>query len=74
MYQNFCAEAILWACHLINRMPTFVLYDKIPFFCLYPQKLTLSIIPRAYGSTCFVQNLQPVLDMLKPRAIKCVFY
>ena len=30
--KTFWAEVILCACHWINRMPSFVLHDKIPFF------------------------------------------
>ena len=69
----FWADAILHACHLINRMSPFVPHDKIPFHCLFSDKPTFSVVPRVFGSTCFIQNLKPRLDKLEPRAIKCVF-
>ena len=65
-------DAVLSACHLINRMSS-VFYGKILFSCLYPGKSIFSAPPRVFGCTYFVQDLSPVLDKLSPRSIKCVF-
>ena len=54
-------------------MSSSVLHDRIPFSGMYPDKPTFFVAPRAFSSTCFVQNLQPGLDKLESRAIKCVF-
>jgi len=70
--KTFWPDAILCACHLINRM-SFVLHDKITFYYLFSYKPTLSAIPRVFGSTCFIQDLKHGLDKLESRAIKCVF-
>ena len=67
--KTFWAEAIFCACHLINRMPFSVLHDRTLFSCMYPDTPIFSVIPRVFGSTYFVQNLQPGLDKLEPRAI-----
>ena len=50
-------DAVLCACHLINRMPSSVLHDKISFSCLYPDKSIFSVPPRVFGCTCFVQDV-----------------
>jgi len=67
------SDAMLSACHLINRMLSYVL-DKIsPFSCLYPNKTPFSMTPRIFGCTCFIQDLSRGLDKLSPRSIKYVF-
>jgi len=73
VFKNFWTEVILCACHLINKLSSSVLQNKISFSCMYPDKPTFSIVHRVFDSTYFVQNLQPGLDKLKPIAIKCVF-
>jgi len=67
------ANAVLNACHLINRMPSSVLYGKLSFSCLYPDKSIFSVPPHIFDCTCFVQDLSLGLDKLSPRSIKCVF-
>jgi len=54
-------------------MSSSLLHDRILFSCIYPDKPTFSVVPCVFSSTCFAQNLQPTLDKLEPRAIKCVF-
>jgi len=66
------ADAVLSACHLINRTPSSVLHGKI-HFSLYPDKSIFSVHPRVFGCTYFVQNLSSDLNKLSPRPIKCVF-
>ena len=68
----FWTDAIFYACHLINRMSSSMLHDKILFFCLYPDKPTFYVVLRVFGSTYFIQNLQPGQDKLERRTIKCV--
>jgi len=67
------ADAVLSACHLINRMPSSILHGKISFSCLYPGKSIFSVPPHVFGCTYFVQDLSLGLDKLSPRSIKCVF-
>jgi len=57
------ADAVLSACHLINRMPSLVLHGKISFSCLYPDKSIFSVPPRVFGCICFVPDLFPGLDI-----------
>jgi len=40
------SDAMLSACHLINRMPSFILDKKSPFSCLFPNKTPFSMTPR----------------------------
>ena len=67
------ANAVLSACHLINRMPSLVLHSKIPFSCLYLDKSIFLVPLRVFGCTCFIQDSSAGLDKLSPRSIKCVF-
>ena len=67
------ADAVLSACHLINRIPSSFLHCKNPFSCLYPNKSVYSVALCVFGCTCFVQDLSSVLDKLCPRSIKYVF-
>jgi len=53
-------------------MSSIVLHDKI-FFSRFILINLFFIVPRVFDSTCFLQNLQPDLDKLEPRTIKCVF-
>ncbi|KAK2380773.1 putative mitochondrial protein [Trifolium repens] len=70
---KFWGDAILTACHLINRMPSSVLDNEIPYSLLFP-KDPLYVVPlRVFGSTCFVHDLSPGRDKLSARAVKCVF-
>jgi len=36
--EYFWADKVLSACHLINRVSSFILDDKTPFSVLYPKK------------------------------------
>jgi len=49
----FWAEVVLCVCHLINKMSSSVLQDKIIFSCLYPEKPTIFFVARVFGSICF---------------------
>jgi len=65
-------DAVLSACHLINRMPLSVLHDKVSFSYLYPNKSVFSIT-RVFGCTRFVQDSFSDLDKLSACSIKYVF-
>ena len=58
----FWADVVICACYLINRMSSFVPHNKIPFSCMYPDKYIFSVVPRVFGSTCYVRNLQSSLN------------
>ena len=68
----YLRDAILIACFLINRMPSSVFHYKIPVQIRYPHR-PLFPLPRTFGCVVLVHDLQPGLDKLSPRAIKCVF-
>ena len=36
--QHFLGDAILAACYLMNRMPSFVLHDQIPYSIIFPNQ------------------------------------
>jgi len=63
------SDAVLSACHLINRMPSSVLNGQVLFSCLYPTKNPLSIASRVF----VVRDLSLGFDKLSSRSIKCVF-
>lgn len=73
----FWGEAILTACHLINRMPSKVLNFKTPMSVLiqiYPLFCCPSSIPlKTFGCTVFVHDHQKNKSKLDPKSIKCVF-
>ena len=71
--QRFWGDAILAACYLINRMPSFVLYDQIPHSILLPTQPLFYLHPRVFGCVCFVHILTHGQDKLSAKATKCVF-
>jgi transposase InsO family protein len=70
---RFWGDAILTACYLINRMPSSVLGNEIPYSLLFPKDPLYAVPLRVFGSTCFVHDLSPGRDKLSARAVKCVF-
>ncbi|CAH9069280.1 unnamed protein product [Cuscuta europaea] len=70
---KFWGDAVLTAIHLINRMPSSTLDNKVPHSILFPKDPIFLVPPKVFGCTCFVQDLSPSLDKLSPRAIKCIF-
>ena len=71
--KHFWGDAVLTAAYLLNRMPSHVLYGKLPFQIMFLNKYTFSIPPKVFGCVCFVHNLSPNRDKLDPRAHKCIF-
>ena len=71
--QRFRGDAILAACYLINRMPSFVLHDQIPHSILLPTQPLFYLPPRVFGCICFFHILTPGQDKLSAKATKCVF-
>lgn len=59
--------------YLINKMPSSSISNKCPHFILFPYEPLFHILPHVFGSTCSVNDLNPSLDKLKARAIKCIF-
>ena len=55
------SDAVLGACHLINRMPSSDLDGKFSFSCLYPNESVFFMKSRVFCCTCFVQNFSPEL-------------
>ena len=71
--QRFWGDAVFSAYYLINRMPSSVLDNKIPYSILFPYDPLHSLPPKVFGSTCFVHNFSPGFDKLSPKSHKCVF-
>ena len=71
--KQFWADAISTACFFINRMPSTVLNDQIPYSILFPKKSLFPVEPRIFGSTCYVRDVRPSVTKLDPKALKCVF-
>ena len=70
---RFWEDAILTACYLINRMPSFVLHDQILHSLLFPDQPLYFLPPPVFGCTCFVHILTPGQDKLSAEATKCIF-
>ena len=73
VHKCFWAEAILTACHLSNRVLSFILDGKTPFSVLYLEKQLFDLPSKVFGCACFVQILEKRPDKLDPPAIQCVF-
>ena len=69
--QRFWGDAILATCYLINRMPSYVLHDQIPYSILLPTQPLFYLPPCVFGCICFVHILTP--GQLFAKATKCVF-
>ena len=70
---HFWHDVVLTACHLINRMPSVVLNQQVPFSLLYPHLSPFPLTPRVFGCVAFVHILDPGQDKLSPRSRKGVF-
>ena len=55
--QRFWGDAILAACYLINRIPSSVLHDKIPYSVLFPNQPLFYLPPHVFDCVCFVHIL-----------------
>ena len=71
--QRFLGDATLASCYLINRMPSFVLHDKISHSILFPNQPLFCLPPYVFGCVCFVHILTPRQDKLPAKATKYVF-
>ncbi|KAG8497017.1 hypothetical protein CXB51_008247 [Gossypium anomalum] len=69
-------EAVLTACHLINRMPSKVLNFQTPLNTLlksFPLFRVPNLPAKIFGCKVFVHNHQPNQSKLDPRAHTCIF-
>ncbi|WCJ40143.1 Transposon Ty2-LR1 Gag-Pol polyprotein [Euphorbia peplus] len=68
--RQFWAEAVTYACHLINRLPSSVIHDKIPLE-VWHRKVALDYNSlRVFGSTACYHLKESKLD---PRAKEAIF-
>lgn len=58
---------------LINRTPSKILNNKVPFELLFPKKTLFPLPLRTFGCTCYVLDDRPHLTKLDPRSLKCLF-
>ena len=72
--KSYWSDAILTACHLINRMPSTVLGGQIPYTVLSPDAPLFHLPPKIFGCVCYIHILGPMSDKLNPKSIKCVFF
>ncbi|RVW74646.1 Retrovirus-related Pol polyprotein from transposon RE1 [Vitis vinifera] len=63
----------VWACYLINRMPSSILHDQIPHSLIFPTQPLYFLPPNVFGCTCFVHTVTLGQDKLSVKATKCIF-
>nr|ADK92880.1 retrotransposon 4 protein [Hypericum perforatum] len=70
--KRFWSDAVLTACHLINRIPSATTSGLAPIEILLNKKPDLSYL-RVFGCCCFVHVPAGKRDKLDKRAVKCIF-
>ena len=71
---SYWGDIVLIACYLINRIPSSVLYEQIPYQILYPDRDLFVVLPQVFDCVSFVHILGPGRDKLASCAVKCVFF
>ena len=71
--QRFLGDATLAACYLINRIPSSILHEQIPYSIIFPNQPLFCLLPCVFGCVCFVHILTLGQDKLSAKAMKCVF-
>ena len=71
--KSYWSDAVLTACHLINRIPSTVLGSQIFYTVLSPDAHLFHLPSKIFGCVCYVHILGLGSDKLDPRSIKCVF-
>lgn len=66
------AEAMQCACHVINRLPSWLGTEASPFEVVYSTKPNVSYF-QVFGSHCYVHVPRGSRTKLDPKARKCVF-
>ncbi|CAH9111578.1 unnamed protein product [Cuscuta europaea] len=70
---QYWADVVLTACHLINRMPSSILNNEIPYSILFPDRDLFPLPPHVFGCVCFVHDTTLGLAKMSARSIKCIF-
>ncbi|KAL1217248.1 Retrovirus-related Pol polyprotein from transposon TNT 1-94 [Cardamine amara subsp. amara] len=70
--KTFWGDAVMTACHLINRLPMRNLEDRSLYEVLYNTKPIIDHL-RVFGSVCFVFVPDAQRNKLEPKSIKCMF-
>jgi transposase InsO family protein len=65
-------DAVLTAAYLINRMSLPSCDHKAPVELLLGE-ITFRVLPKVFGSVCFVHEHRRTIEKLDPRALKCIF-
>ena len=70
--KSLWSDVVLSTCHLINRMHSYVLHDKVLFSSFILTKVPFPLL-LVFLPVHFVRDLSPGLDKLSARPLKCVF-
>lgn len=72
MFQNIC-DLIIFCVHITGLIERLLSCMAKLFFCIYPKTTIFSLLYQVFGCIYFVQDLNPSLDKLSLRSIKCIF-
>ena len=71
--KHFWVDAVSITCFFINKMPSSVLNWATPYHQLFLNNLSVPIVPKVFGCTCFVRDVRPQVSKLDPKSLKCIF-
>lgn len=69
---RFWGKCLLYATHLINRMPLSSVHSHSPYELLYGSKPSLAYL-KVFGCLCYVSTIKAHRTKFDPRATPCIF-
>lgn len=73
IHNYYWPEAQLTVCYLLNKMPSSVLQNQIPYSTLRPNNSLYFIQPKVFDCICFIHLHIGQKDKLSTISVKCIF-